>query len=133
MPVFRYTGTPGTFNWGFVRGEAVELVFPICDLVANAYTTEVIEGVTLYTVTEPFDLTGLTFAAPIGVKGGTPVCTPTVTHNGTGGEITLTISQADSEATPVGSYSWELVDLTSDVKRPLLEGTVRVREGVLQR
>ena len=92
-----------------------------------------LQGVTLYTVTDPFDLTGFTFEAAIGATGGTPVCSPVVTHNTTGGEITLTISQATSEATPSGRYSWELVDTTSGVKRPILNGTVHVREGVLPR
>lgn len=133
MPVFRYTGTPAAFNWSFTRGQEVSLVFPMADLVDNAYTTDVIEGVTLYTVVEPFDLTGMTFEAAIGTKGGTPVCTPVVTHNDTGGELTLTISQANSEATPAGSYSFELVDMTSGAKVPILLGTVRVDEGVLPR
>ncbi len=133
MPVFRFTGTPGVFNWSFTRGQKVELVLPMADLVADAYDTEVIEGVTLYTVNEPFDLTGFTFASSIGPRGGTEMCPVTVTHNDTGGEITIAISQADSEATPTGSYSWELVDTTSDSKAPLLIGTVRVNEGVLPR
>jgi hypothetical protein len=133
MPVFRYTGEPGVFNWFFTRGQEVELVFPMADLVANAYTTEVVEGVTLYTVTEPFDLTGFTFEAAIGPRGGTPVVEPVVTHNGAGGELTLSIDQATSEATPQGTYAFELVDLTSDSKAPLLIGTVRVIEGVLPR
>ena len=133
MPVFRYTGTPAAFNWSFTRGQAVSLVFPMADLVDNAYTTEVIEGVTLYTVVEPFDLTGMTFESAIGPKGGTPVCTPVITHNDTGGELTLAISQANSEATPAGSYSFELVDMTSGAKVPILLGTVTVTEGVLPR
>lgn len=133
MPVFRYTGTPGGFDWSFVRGDTVSLVFPMADLVEDAYTTEVIEGVTLYTVVEPFDLTGMTFDASIGPKGGTPVCTPTVTHNDTGGEITIAISQTDSEATPAGRYTWELVDTTGTDYRQLLVGTVNITEGVLPR
>ena len=133
MPVFRYTGTPAAFNWSFTRGQAVSIVLPMADLAAGSYTTEVIEGVTLYTVVDPFDLTGMTFESTIGPKGGTPVCTPVVTHNDTGGELTLTISQANSEATPAGSYSFELVDMTSGAKIPILLGTVRVDEGVLPR
>ena len=133
MPVFRFTGTPGVFNWSFTRGQAVSLVFPMADLVDNAYTAEVIEGVTLYTVVEPFDLTGMTFESAIGPRGGTAVCTPTMTHNDTGGELTLTISQANSEATPTGSYSFEIADMTSGTKAPILIGTVVVNEGVVSR
>lgn len=133
MPVFRFAGAPGVFDWSFTRGQAVSLVFPMADLVDNAYTTEVIEGVTLYTVVTPFDLTGMTFESAVGPKGGTAVCTPTITHNNSGGELTLTITQADSEATPAGRYSFELVDMTSGSKAPILIGTVYVTEGVVPR
>lgn len=133
MPVFRYTGTAAAFNWSFVRGDTVSLVFPMADLSAGSYTTEVIEGVTLYTVVDPFDLTGMTFEASIGPKGGTPVCTPTVSHNSTGGEITVAIDQATSEALTTGTYTWELVDTTGTDNRQLLVGTVRIDEGVLPR
>ncbi len=133
MPVFKYTGEPAIFNWFFTRGQEVELVFPGAELAEGSYTEERVQGITQYTVVDAFDLTGMTFAASIGTRGGAEVCPITVTHNGTGGEITISITQADSEATPSGTYTWELVDLTSDSKAPLFEGTVRVKEGVVAR
>ncbi len=133
MPVFRYTGTPAVWNWSFTRGQKVDLVIPGADLAEGSYTEERVQGVTLYTVVDAFDLTGMSFEASIGPRGGAEVCPVTVTHNGVGGEITISITQADSEATPTGSYSWELVDMTSDSKAPLFIGTVTVTEGVVAR
>lgn len=130
MPRFVYDGnTPGTLDFSLRRGDRLVIVLPQARLEADAYTEEVVEGVTLYTVTKPFDLTGTTWAAAIGTKGGTPVCTPTVTHDGAGGELTITITTAESLAIPSGRYSFELAEVTTGARQDVLIGTVRVYEG----
>lgn len=133
MPVFRDTGTPATYNFSFTRGDAWERVLPWAQNVANSYSSEVINGVTYYTVLIAEDLTGRTFQAAIGIAGGATVCPVTVTHNGSGGEMTVTITQADSEATPSGRYTFELVETTSSEPNTLFRGHVHVVEGVVAR
>jgi hypothetical protein len=133
MPVFRDTGTPAAYNFSFTRGDAWERVLPWAQNVANAYSTEVINGITYYTVLVAEDLTGRTFEAVIGLAGGATICPVTVTHNGTGGEMTITIDPDDSEATLSGSYAFELVEMTSDEPNTLFRGSVRVVEGVVAR
>jgi len=132
VPVFRYDGNePGALNFNFRRGDKVSLVLPMAALADGSYTTSTVQGVTLYTVVTPFDLTGTTWEAGIGALGATPVCEPTVTHDGTGGQLTITITETQSLAVPSGSYSFELAETTTNVRQQVLLGTVRVREGAL--
>lgn len=132
MPVFKYDGNePGVLNFSFRRGDKVVIVLPHAALEDGSYTESSVQGVTLYTVVTAFSLAGTTWEAGLGTNGGTPVCEPTVTHNGAGGELTITITEAQSLATPSGSYSFELAETSTGVRQQVLIGTVRVREGAL--
>lgn len=133
MPVFKYDGnSPGVLNFNFRRGDHVSIVLPMAALEAGSYTEETVQGVTLYTVVTPFDLTGSEWGSAIGTRGGTPVCEPVVTHNDDGGELTLDIPVAASLATPTGSYSFELAEISEGERQQVLIGTVVVTEGPME-
>jgi hypothetical protein len=134
VPVFNYTGNPGTLGWEITRGDEETLILAHADLAADSYTITRVVGVEQVTINSAYDLTGKTFAAAVSVsRGSTVLVTPTCSHNDTGGELTITISQADSESLPAGFYVWELVETTSGAPSEILSGRFTVKEGVAAR
>jgi len=135
MPVAAFNGAkPVVIPWSFMRGDPVTFVIGVPTLTADSYTITRVNGVEVATINSAFNLTGKTFQAAIAQSyGSTVLATLTVTHNGTGGEMTLALAQAASEGLTSGRYVWELVETTSGSPVTIAIGPVIVTEGVVAR
>lgn len=77
----------------------------------------------------PVDLTGVTLKVGFQKQDGSAASVPlTASHNGTGGVVTLLISDTSTLA---GTYEWDLQVITTDnKKRTYIGGLVTVTEDI---
>jgi hypothetical protein len=129
MPRITFDSDPAFVHWsGVVRGDDESL--PLYFANPGGYTiTQLGDGAESVTVTDPIVLTGRTFIFSVAAsRGGTVLFTGSVdTTNAATGQLTLSMTDAQTDLLTGSRYVWDLVENpTTSSETTLILGTMTV-------